>query len=79
MSLTHMKHIHHLLCTLQMNTKPATGTAPQGFALFSSHPHAQAAMLMLHDMQFDTECHLRCEIAHKNMYLKVSNQGLINA
>jgi hypothetical protein len=55
----------------QMNTKPATGTTPQGFALFSSHAHAQAAMLMLHDHQFDTDCHLRCEIAHKNMYLKV--------
>ncbi|GLC47034.1 hypothetical protein PLESTB_001437500 [Pleodorina starrii] len=72
----HDRELHNLVCFLpgyeasQMNTKPATGTAPQGFALFSSHAHAQAAMLMLHDMQFDTDCHLRCEIAHKNMYLK---------
>ncbi|GIL77979.1 hypothetical protein Vretimale_7376 [Volvox reticuliferus] len=72
----HERELHNLVCFLpgyeasQMNTKPTTGTTPQGFALFSSHAHAQAAMLMLHDMQFDTDCHLRCEIAHKNMYLK---------
>ncbi|EFJ46437.1 hypothetical protein VOLCADRAFT_32205, partial [Volvox carteri f. nagariensis] len=79
-SNVHERELHNLVCFLpgyeasQMNTKPATGTAPQGFALFSSHAHAQAAMLTLHDMPFDTDCHLRCEIAHKNMYLKVRHE-----
>ncbi|KAG2487118.1 hypothetical protein HYH03_014231 [Edaphochlamys debaryana] len=72
----HERELHNLVCFLpgyeasQMNAKPATGTSPQGFALFSSPAAAQAAMLLMHDMQFDTDCHLRCEMAHKNMYLK---------
>ncbi|KXZ46573.1 hypothetical protein GPECTOR_42g782 [Gonium pectorale] len=54
----------------QMNTRPATGGAPQGFVLFSTGAQAQAAIRMLHDMEFETGCHLRCELAHKNMYVK---------
>ncbi|KAG2428385.1 hypothetical protein HYH02_014401 [Chlamydomonas schloesseri] len=54
-----------------MNLKStAAGTSPQGFALFTTPAAAQSAMLLLHDMPFDVDCHLRCEMAHKNMYLK---------
>ncbi|KXZ46586.1 hypothetical protein GPECTOR_42g797 [Gonium pectorale] len=55
---------------VEMNLQPATGTSPQGFVLFSTAAAAQAAVQLLHDRQFDTDCHLRCEMAHKNMYIK---------
>ncbi|PNW72800.1 hypothetical protein CHLRE_15g643703v5 [Chlamydomonas reinhardtii] len=73
----HERELHNLVCFLpgyeasQMNLKStAAGTSPQGFALFATPAAAQSAMLLLHDMPFDVDCHLRCEMAHKNMYLK---------
>lgn len=72
---THSARVRCAPISTQMNIKPATGTSPQGFALFSSSAAAQAAMLLLHDMQFDTDVHLRCEMAHKNMYIKASGHA----
>ncbi|KAG2423352.1 hypothetical protein HXX76_015400 [Chlamydomonas incerta] len=82
----HERELHNLVCFLpgyeasQMNLKTtATGTSPQGFALFTTPAAAQSAMLLLHDMPFDVDCHLRCEMAHKNMYLKADDPTIRRA
>jgi hypothetical protein len=51
----------------QMNRK--NGQA-QGFALFENANAARAAAELVSSIQFDDESVLRCEMAHKNMFLK---------
>lgn len=51
----------------QMNWK--NGQA-QGFALFSTHALARTAIDAISQLCFDETSVLRCEMAHKNMYLK---------
>jgi hypothetical protein len=47
------------------------GGSPQGFALFDTPAHAWGALELITQLQFDSNVHLRCEMAHKDMYLKV--------
>lgn len=56
---------------LQMNFK--SGQA-HGFALFDSGAAAQAANSLVAQIQFDETSILRCELARKNMFVKVGLQ-----
>jgi len=47
------------------------GGYPQGFALFSKPADARVALEIITHLQFDNNIHLRCEMARKDMYVKV--------
>ena len=47
------------------------GGSPQGFALFLKPDDAWVALEIITHLQFDNNVHLRCEMARKDMYLKV--------
>lgn len=73
------RELHNLLRFMpgyeasQMNWK--TG-GPQGFALFSTATHARAVVEALSGLQFDDGVVIRAEMAHKNMFIKVSSLQL---
>uniref|UniRef100_A0A061RX97 Cell wall integrity protein scw1 n=1 Tax=Tetraselmis sp. GSL018 TaxID=582737 RepID=A0A061RX97_9CHLO len=47
----------------------------QGFALFATGASARAAKDAIHNLCFDDSTVLRCEMAHKNMYFKETEQA----
>ncbi|GAX79234.1 hypothetical protein CEUSTIGMA_g6674.t1 [Chlamydomonas eustigma] len=55
------------------------GGSPQGFALFDSTGHAWGALELITQLQFDNNVHLRCEMAHKDMYLKEGDPSIRRA